>query len=828
MVEVILLKTPLVGTDEGLYPKLRWSKMPTVACLIVKTGFNGGTTDLKEDFSRSVACVMGFEMRRLVGPVRVFRLLAHVSVIATFLFLANASRSETDSTEDAMRLGQAAVEHGAIEKAVAFWQKAAQLYEARKDAEGEVEAWLALGNAYQAMGDQPAAIQVLERAAVLAEKSNDRRALALAKSSLGTAWSCSRQTDWAERNLREALAITRDLRDARTTSSVLNNLGNLQAQQGNVAEALAAFQEAITLAQQNTNHLLTAKAAGNAAAAAVRGERFAEAQQFNTLALSEIASLPPSHEQAFLWIRCGQTDWQMTRHGGEDASRLRARAEDSHQLALNVAERLGDQRAKTYALGYLGQIGESNHEYAKALELTRQAAFIAQQMSLPDALYRWEWQRGRLLRAQGNYEAAITAYRHAVQTVQPIRMDLALGSFREAAGAVYFELADLLLQRADSLRDPREVEVALEEARDTVEQLKFAELEDYLNDECAAVQLAKIASVERIGRNTAVIYIVPLPDRTELLVSLASGIKRFKLPVGAEQLAAEARELRLNLERRATNAYLLQARQMYEWLIRPIKGELTTNGVDTLVFVPDGALRLIPMAALQDGEHFLIEEFAVAVTPGLTLMEPKPTPRRNVRMLVGGMAQGMKDFPPLPNVAAELQTVAATFNAEKLLDHDFVTSKLKESFAQTQYQMVHFATHGKFESDAGKSFILTYDGKLTLNQLEDLIRPGQFRGKPVELLTLSACQTAAGDDRAALGLAGVAIKAGARSALASLWFVHDESTAMLMGEFYSRLRHEPEESKAKALQQAQLKLLNDARFGHPCYWAPFLIIGNWL
>ena len=727
-----------------------------------------------------------------------------------------------------MRLGQGAGERGALEEAVAFWQKAAQLYETRKDAKGEVEALAALGNAYQAMGDQPAAIQVLERAAALAEKSNDRMGLALAKNSLGTAWSCSRQTDWAERNLREALAITRELRDARITASVLNNLGDLQTEQGNVAEALVTFQEAITLAQLNTNRLLAAKAAGNAAAAAVRAERFTDASQFNALAQSEIAGLPPSHEQAFLWIRCGQTDWWMARRGGEDASRLLARAEDSYRRALNVAERLGDQRAKTYALGYLGRIGEWNHEYATALELTQQAAFIAQQISLPDALYRWEWQSGRLLRAQGDYGAAITAYRHAVQTVQPIRTDLALGSLREAAGAVYLELADLLLQRADSLRDPREIEAALREARDTVEQLKSAELEDYLGDECAAVQLAKIAPVERVGKNAAVIYIVPLPDRTEMLISLASGIKRFKLPIGGEQLATESRELRLNLERRATNAYLLQARQMYEWLIRPIKNELIANGVDTLVFVPDGALGTIPMAALQDGEHFLIEQFAVAVTPGLTLMEPKTTSRQNVRMLVGGVAEGRQDFPPLPNVAAELQSVAAIFNAEKLLDHDFVSSRLKESFARTQYQMVHFATHGQFEPDASKSFILTYDGKLTLDQLEELIRPGQFRGKPIELLTLSACQTAAGDDRAALGLAGVAIKAGARSALASLWFVHDESTAMLMREFYEQLRHDPGISKAKALQRAQLKVLTDGRFGHPCYWAPFLIIGNWL
>jgi CHAT domain-containing protein len=115
-----------------------------------------------------------------------------------------------------------------------------------------------------------------------------------------------------------------------------------------------------------------------------------------------------------------------------------------------------------------------------------------------------------------------------------------------------------------------------------------------------------------------------------------------------------------------------------------------------------------------------------------------------------------------------------------------------------------------------------------LNDLEALIRPSQYRGKPVELLVLSACQTASGDDRAALGLAGVAVKAGARSVLASLWFVNDQSTAALISELYRQLRESPSVSKARALQAAQIKMLNDRRYRHPCYWAPYLIIGNWL
>ena len=171
------------------------------------------------------------------------------------------------------------------------------------------------------------------------------------------------------------------------------------------------------------------------------------------------------------------------------------------------------------------------------------------------------------------------------------------------------------------------------------------------------------------------------------------------------------------------------------------------------MFVPDGALRTIPMAALQDGQRFLIEQYAVAVSPGLTLLQPHPVRWSHVQALKAGLAEAVQNHPPLPYVAAELDAVQKLFGGPKLVDEDFRRETLKKDFAEAQYQLVHFATHSQIDRDATKSYILTHDGKLTLDQLEELLRPSQFRGRPVELLTLSACQTAAGDDRAALGLA---------------------------------------------------------------------------
>ncbi len=162
------------------------------------------------------------------------------------------------------------------------------------------------------------------------------------------------------------------------------------------------------------------------------------------------------------------------------------------------------------------------------------------------------------------------------------------------------------------------------------------------------------------------------------------------------------------------------------------------------------------------------------------------------------------------------------------MNRDFIESNVEREFKAHPYSIVHMASHGEFSSDVRKTFILTYDGALSLNALEQLIRPSQLREQPVELLALSACQTAAGDDRAALGLAGVAVKAGARSAFATLWCVNDAASTTLVGDFYETLQREPALSKAKVLQRAQVKLLSQELTSHPCLWAPYLLIGNWL
>jgi len=224
-----------------------------------------------------------------------------------------------------------------------------------------------------------------------------------------------------------------------------------------------------------------------------------------------------------------------------------------------------------------------------------------------------------------------------------------------------------------------------------------------------------------------------------------------------------------------------------------------------------------------------MHRFAVVTTPGLNLIDSRPLARKNPHVLLNGLSEGVQNFSPLPSVPDEIKNIELLFEKDDiLLDQKFSLENLHQSLLDTPYDVVHIASHGQFDRNPKKTFLLTYDSKLTMARLQGLLGLNKLRKEPVELLTLSACQTAVGDERAALGLAGVAINAGARSVIASLWFVNDESTAQLITAFYRNLVEEQSLSKAKALQKAQQKVAATQQFRHPAFWAPFLLIGNWL
>ena len=741
--------------------------------------------------------------------------------------------AEVSPADRQIKIGLELFQRGDFEQAALSWTEASQLYERSGEIRRQSEALVYLSQANQALGRYKEAGKNLDVALSLAEKAGDRTQVASVLGALGNLYIATGPEDAALKNLTEGLRIAKELNNQDLSATILNNLGNLLTAQKKYPEAIAAYNESAALAKSRNNRVLAGKALINAATASMQNKQYKEAKALLDNALDEVRALEPSHDKASGLINIGLAYDDLHSKLPESKDALLLLAHETLSEAVKVADGIGDRRTLSYAWGYLGKLYEDERRYDEALQLTRRATFAAQQINAPESLYRWEWQTGRLLTKQGNIDDAIGAYRRAVRSLQSIRPELSASygapqtSFRETMGPLYFELVDLLLQRGQALRDPNQVAPYLIEARDTVELFKAAELRDYFRDDCVDTALSKVTKLDVVAKTTVIIYPILLPDRTELLIGLPTGLKQVSVPVGMETITQEVREFRRKLEKRTTREYLPHAQKLYDWLIRPIEPDLAAFSIDTLIFVPDGALRTIPMAALHDGKQFLIAKYALGITPSMNLTDPRPIKREGMKVLAVGVTEAVQGFPALPNVSAELQELHTLLGSKNLVDREFLTANFEKELKEEQFSIVHVASHGEFGNDVDNTFLLTFDDKVSLDRLNQMIGVFRFRDDPLELLTLSACDTAAGDDRAALGLAGVAIKAGARSALATLWSINDEAAVDLVIDFYRELK-DSSISRAVALQRAQLKLINNPRYEHPGFWSPFLMINNWL
>jgi CHAT domain-containing protein len=509
--------------------------------------------------------------------------------------------------------------------------------------------------------------------------------------------------------------------------------------------------------------------------------------------------------------------------GGTAQDRIRA----GETLARAASEAGGDDAASSWAWGLLAELYLDEQRSDEAAVLLRRALLAAQRAPEPAALFRWHARLGRLLRARGDLDAAIAQFRAGLAALAGLRLDASVGRARPELrrDPPLAELVEALLARAAQTEDPAARAAFVRAARDAAEDQGAAEMQDFFADACAT---ARRVAAPDAAPGAVVVHPVLLPDRTELIVSRAAGIESVLVPVPGARVGEEARALRRLLQEPGTRQYLRPAQQLYDWLIRPLQAHLG-SAIDTLVLVPLGPLRSLPLAALHDRERgrFLVESYPLAVAPGLGLTEPRAIDPARVRTLKGGLTRAIQGFRPLPHVAEELGAVGERFTGPTLLDTDFRESDLRDALAHQAFGIVHIASHARFGRDASETFLLTWDGRLGAAQLADLVSATDARPEPLELLALSACETALGDERSGLGLAGVAVKAGARSTLATLWSIDDLASSKLVAAFYRELAR-PGTSRGRALRAAQLELLADPRFAHPAYWAPFLLIGSWL
>jgi tetratricopeptide (TPR) repeat protein len=474
-------------------------------------------------------------------------------------------------------------------------------------------------------------------------------------------------------------------------ASIQNNLGLAQVAQQRMNDALTSFKSAVQNASKAGDRPLAVRARVNAARAALALKQPDAARNWLDQALDSLKDMDDSHDKAVALIQVGLGYQQLRPSMPSADAPLALRAAGVFVEAATVAENIGDIRMRSYADGYLGHLYETERRYDEGLHLTRRAVFSAQAANAPESLYRWHWQMGRLLADTGQLDEALSAYDQAATTLRPIRMEVAASlstgavSGEELVRPMFFEQADLLFKKASSAGDAKGAEAYLKQARDAIESYKAAELRDYFHDQCVDALQARLTKLDAVSPTTAVVYPIVFPGRTELLVSFSTGLTRHSVPVSAVQLTEEVRAFRRTVEKRTTLEYLEHAQQLYDWLIRPLESELIRQKIETLVFVPDGSLRTIPFSALHDGTSFLIQHYAVGMTPGLYLTDPHPLDRTKIRFLAGGLTKSVQGFPSLPYVAEEVEAVRSLYQADQLLNQDFRTPVLEQELRESRY-----------------------------------------------------------------------------------------------------------------------------------------------
>jgi CHAT domain-containing protein len=743
--------------------------------------------------------------------------------VATGLNLLNSSgenRSLLASMLDVQ--GSLQLQQGQVDAALGTWEKANSLYRDLGETEKAIANQINQAQALQRLGFYRRAIAILTPIVQIQAPLGDSLGKAVALRSLGDALRFVGELEASKQSLEKSLEIAKRLQLPAIIANSQLSLGNTLQALGNTDNAVALYQE---VAMSSVSETLRVQALLNQLGLLVETKQTAKAQVLWDQIQGYLDSLPVNNGTIFARINLARNLIKLNVKDNPTPSAIA----QILVTAIQQARELKDIRAQSYALGTLGNLYELSRQWSDARKLTEQALLLVQDQASFDIAYQWQWQLGRIDKAQGDYNRAIANYSAAVNTLKALRNDLVAVnptvqvSFQDSVEPIHRELVSLLLDRKRGEITSSDLEQSLK----IFESLQLAELDNFLKEACLK---ATPVNIDQIDAQAAVIYPIILPDRLELIVSLPKQqLRHYTIPVTEEEFESVVNELRQLLARRIGRRYLTDSQKIYNWIIRPAEADLAANQVKTLVFVLDGSLRNLPMAVLQDGQNFLIEKYSLALTPGLQLLNPRPLQEQNLRVFTGGLSEPRQGFSGLPNIVSEVKQIESVVPARVLLNQNFTEAAFKQALTVDAVPIVHLATHGKFSSNKNDTFILTWDERLDISSLTNILQAAQLnQPEPIELLVLSACETATGDRLAALGMAGMAVRSGVRSTVASLWQISDEATAIFMNRFYEVLSSQ-KSTKAEALRQAQLQVLRDPRFrGHPYFWAPYVLIGNWL
>ncbi|WP_310488749.1 CHAT domain-containing protein [Chamaesiphon sp. VAR_69_metabat_338] len=762
--------------------------------------------------------------------------------------LAIADRNPTTSVDNALldtarnltKTGAENLAAGRANLALTNWQQAHKLYTQIKDREGIIGTEINQAQALQSLGFYRQALVLLRSIDTnLQTEPNSplkvRGLLSLGNTlkSLRVLTVKSNRLDrslniGAKETLDRALKMAIELQEFGLAAQINLSLANTLELLGDRQAASQKYREAIV-----NNRLPLAQTQAKINLYRLEPERYLHLQILKIAAEieRELDLLPIDRSSIYTYINLVKTIQKIQPNYFTDRALL-LKVNDLLNTAIARSRIIKDKRSEAQAIGTLGSLYQSIGQDRSAKQLTEKALVIAESLPAPDLAYRLHWQLGRTISKLDPQDShAIIAYQQAVRHLKTLRNDLSASeadlqfSFRDSVEPVYRELVDLLLKNGD-----RTIANNLAAARDTIESLQVAELENYLRQGCLDTYTVPL---DKIDRSATIVYPIILPDRIATIAAIpGQPLRYYSRSIPKADIENAVKGLRTKLDNYEfyapqERAFQKQSQQIYDLIIAPLAEDLQQSNTKTLVFVLDGVLRNIPMSMLYDGKKYLVESYNLALAPGLQLVPPQNIDRRQYRALLGGISQSRQGFQSLAGVKQELDFISNLIPSQKLLDAEFSQDRVTTKLGSDSSEIVHLATHGEFSSDPEQTFILTWDDRLNLNSLNRTIQNRNVQAnKVIDLLVLSACETASGDNRATLGLAGVAIQARTRSTLASLWKVNDKATQILMADFYRNLVTK-KLSKAESLKLAQQSLLRNPQYRSPYYWAAFVLVGNW-
>ena len=773
---------------------------------------------------------------------------------------------------------------GENEQAIKYWQQAELLYRQIKDFSGLGQSFIGKAQAYRSLGKANKAMALARRALHIARIYEDKNLEIAALGSRGEAYHLQRKYKLAIADFHAGLNLASRINNSYNKICLLNSLGrvyislarvnyrrvNSSLELGDKHEverwskkaysydiyALIALQQSYQLAKKNDDKQLQINSIISAIPSVSRIYQSNIVRTKLQEAVLITSSLPDSHFKAYTLIKLAQLAKSLPIRINLSISSCSQSIEYKQLItsirllnqAIAIARALKSDDILALAFGNIGHIYECRQQYRQALILTRKAKFIIKKKSKSEKnIYIWEWQEARILKALNQPKRAIKSYEIAINYLENNLRNIVFLNrylqldFSQNIELIYRQLIELKLSLINSSNfklDRNQNNSAIwSNIMPMIEKIKLIEMQKYFGVDSSPKSInTKKSILLKYNRKTAIFCSIIFQNRTAIITTFPNGTSKLHwINIDSKYLKKEINEFRIGLERRSQLIYNThQAQKIYDWIIAPFIDNLNSQKITTLVFINDGILRAVPMAALHDGNKFVIEKYSVANIPSLSLTDTSKIKQNQPQALNAGLTENAiingKVYQALDHVAEEIKQISEIFaDSKQLLNEYFTRKHLEAELQKTLYPIIHIATHAEFSHAVGDTFLITGNNeKLTIKELDRLIRNVVTKNNSVELLTLTACETAAGDETAALGLAGVAVEAGVKSTLASLWSINDAATVDLITKFYQEW-YINQLSKAEALHKAQQQMISQGgKYAHPYYWAPFVLIGNWL